>query len=277
MRLAVETFAAVNLCMDTISVLAACRLCSPARAHPGRVLLAAAMGTAYAFMQQLWPVRGALAALAFGTTAYVMAAIAVPAANARERLRGCVVLLACSLLVGGACTALERVLDGAFGVLLCGGSALGVCVFFLRQAHKRTAAAAAVITCVHAGKQARMRALIDTGNRLCDPLTGLPVIAAPREALGDLVPPGVNPADPSTLPPGFRLLRAQTAAGPCLLMCFHPQQLMIEYEGRCISARALIAVSAASEGAMALAPSQMLDGLGKAREKTTGRKAEIQD
>ena len=258
MRVAVEIFAAVNLCMDTVSVLAACKLCSPSRVHPLRVLAAAALGTAYALAQALFPLRGILAAAAFAAVTYIMAAIAVPASQARERVRGCVVLLACCMLTGGACTLLLRTLGTLSAALMAGGCVLGVCVFFLCQARQRAACAAAVITCIYAGRRARMRALIDTGNRLCDPLTGLPVIAAPREALGDLVPPGVDPANPATLPPGFRLLRAQTAAGPCLLMCFHPQQLMIEYEGRCFSARALIALSAASEGALALVPSQML-------------------
>lgn len=272
MRLAVETLAAVNLCMDMLSVSAACRLCSPARIRPVRVLCASAVGTAYAFVQQFWPLRGGWAAIAFAAAAYVMATIAIPANSARERLRCSVVLLACQLLAGGACMALQRLLKGAFAALLCGGCAVWGCVAAIRQAQRRAAGTTAVITCVFDGRKARMHALIDTGNRLCDPITGLPVIAAPREALDALALPELDPADPSTLPPGFRLLRAQTAAGPCLLMCFHPQQLMIEYEGRCVSTRALIALSAASEGAMALMPSQMLAGLEAEHEKVTGKK-----
>lgn len=274
MRLAVETFAAVNLCMDMLSISSACKLCSSARIRPIRVLCAAGVGTAYAFVQQLWPVRGGWAATAFAATVYVMASIAIPADSVRERLRGSMVLLACQLLVGGACMALQRLLGETFAALLCGGCAAWGCAIAIRQAWRRADGATAVVTCVFGGRKARMRALIDTGNRLCDPITGLPVIAAPREALGALALPAVDPADPCTLPPGFRLLRAQTAAGPCLLMCFHPQQLMIEYEGRCVSTRALIALSAASEGAMALMPSCMLAGLDTESEKATGKKRE---
>lgn len=259
MHLAIEAFAAVNLCMDTISILAAQRLCSPQRAHPARVITAAIVGTAYAFWHAMMPMQGAFAMAAFVLTAYIMAAIAIPAQNLRERLRGCGMLLALSMLLGGACTAMERFFGAGGMALLCGGSLCALFIPLLKKNGNR-AVSAAVVTCVYRGRQARMRALIDTGNRLSDPLTGLPVIAAPREALGAIIPESVQASDPATMPPGFRLLRAQTAAGPCLLMCFHPQQLMIEYEGRCACVRALVALSTATEGTLALVPSELIAG-----------------
>lgn len=262
MHLAIEAFAAVNLCMDALSLLAAQRLCSPQRTHPARVAAGALVGTGYAFWHALVPMQGVFAIGGCVLTTYIMAAIAIPARNWRERLRGCGLLLGCCMLAGGACTACERLFGAGVMALLCGA---GVCALFmplLKKAGSR-AVSAAVVTCMYRGRQTRMRALIDTGNRLSDPLTGLPVIAAPREALGAIIPESVQASDPATMPPGFRLLRAQTAAGPCLLMCFHPQQLMIEYEGRCASVQALIALSTASEGAMALVPSELV-GYGSA-------------
>ena len=257
MHLAIEMFAAVNLCMDTVSILAAHRLCTPAKIQPMRVSLGALVGMAYAFVSATITMPTVLDVTAFVFTAYIMAAIAIPTETVRERLRGCILLTLCCMLTGGVCTALARFFGTGVMTLLCGGAALGVFVHQVRRSTQRTGEAA-VVTCVYHGRQARMRALIDTGNRLVDPLTGLPVIAAPREALGELIPDSVRADDLQTLPHGFRLLRAQTAAGPCLLMCFHPQQLMIEYEGRCAGVQALIALSTATEGAMALIPSELI-------------------
>ena len=257
MQLAIEAFAAVNLCMDTLSILAAHRLCTPSKIQPVRVMMGALVGTTYAFVRAVVPMPLTVGVVAFVLVAYIMAAIAIPTEHVRDSVRGCVLLTLCCMLSGGVCAALERVFGMGVVTMACAGVAMGGFVRQIRKSRHCTPEAA-VITCVYHGHQARMRALIDTGNRLSDPLTGLPVIAAPREALGEIIPASVRADDPQTLPPGFRLLRAQTAAGPCLLMCFHPQHLMIEYEGRCAGVRALIALSTATEGAMALVPSELI-------------------
>ncbi len=93
--------------------------------------------------------------------------------------------------------------------------------------------------------RALLPAMLDTGNLLTDALSGLPVIVIGPRAAAAFFP--TEALQRMTLlhelPPGVRLLRARTAAGPALLPVFRPDALTLYLNGRPTPARALIAIA----------------------------------
>lgn len=101
----------------------------------------------------------------------------------------------------------------------------------------------------------RLTALVDSGNLLRDPVTGLPVIVMSRNAASRLVPlPGED-----SLPPGMRLISVRTVAGPSLMAVFRPEQVRVLLPGGWRGARAVIGLSPDGyEGFQALLPASLL-------------------
>ena len=71
--------------------------------------------------------------------------------------------------------------------------------------------------------ESAVTALVDSGNLLCDPLSGDPVLILPRNTFRRLthLPEG------STLLPGMRLLRARTASGITLMIVLRPDGIFL--------------------------------------------------
>ena len=71
--------------------------------------------------------------------------------------------------------------------------------------------------------ESAVTALVDSGNLLCDPLSGDPVFILPRNTFRRLthLPEG------STLLPGMRLLRARTASGITLMIVLRPDGIFL--------------------------------------------------
>ena len=99
-------------------------------------------------------------------------------------------------------------------------------------------------------------ALRDSGNRLSDGISGLPVIVAPEKRVVRLLPAGVRAADLATLPPGWRLLPIRTAAGEGTLMCFRPDSAELVQDGKARQVEATIAISDFAEKS-ALVPEEL--------------------
>ena len=98
-------------------------------------------------------------------------------------------------------------------------------------------------------------AMLDSGNLLRDPITGLSVLVVPRRAAHVLFPDVKDPTDLSALPLGFRLLHVRTAAGSALLPLFKPDLCRIYLNGRACDAELLVAVAGREYGgAQALVP-----------------------
>lgn len=107
------------------------------------------------------------------------------------------------------------------------------------------------ITC--GGHRLEMTALVDSGNLLRDPLTGLPVIVISQPAAGRLAPVEHG------FPPGMRLLRVRTAAGAFLMPVFRPESIRGLLPGGWHTLHALIGLGAdACGGFQALVPSSIL-------------------
>ena len=71
--------------------------------------------------------------------------------------------------------------------------------------------------------ESAVTALVDSGNLLCDPLSGDPVLILPRNTFRRLT----HLPEDSTLLPGMRLLRARTASGITLMIVLRPDGIFL--------------------------------------------------
>ena len=102
-------------------------------------------------------------------------------------------------------------------------------------------------------------AMLDSGNLLRDPITGLPVLVIPARAARTLYPQLGDPSVLTELPLGFRLLNVRTAAGSSMLPMFHPDECRIYVNGSACKAELLVAVAGREYGGVqALVPMSAL-------------------
>lgn len=102
-------------------------------------------------------------------------------------------------------------------------------------------------------------AMLDSGNLLRDPVTGLPVLVVPTRAALTLFPDLSDPDDLRSLPLGFRLLHVRTAAGASLLPLFRPDGCRLYVNGAACEAELLVAVAGRDyHGIQALVPTSAL-------------------
>ncbi len=75
----------------------------------------------------------------------------------------------------------------------------------------------------------QLSALVDTGNRLCEPFSGQPVVIVSRRCLRSILPqgPGEN-----AVRAGTRLVFYQTFGGSGQMHCFKPKSLLVRRKGR---------------------------------------------
>ena len=113
----------------------------------------------------------------------------------------------------------------------------------------------------HNNHRLTLTALIDSGNLLRDPVTGLPVIVISRRAASrlTLLPP------PGRLTPGMRLMSVRTIAGTTLMAVFRPSAVFLEEQGTWRAVSAIIGLSPDGyEGFQALVPSALAQPLAAA-------------
>lgn len=107
--------------------------------------------------------------------------------------------------------------------------ASAVCAGFVMGSHKRWLECWEKDICIMRGMESvRFSALIDTGNRLREPVSGLPVLVAEEKLLRPLLPDGFDPAHAlKTLPGDFRLVAFGGVGGNGMLGCFIPDRLTV--------------------------------------------------
>lgn len=97
-----------------------------------------------------------------------------------------------------------------------------------------------------------LRAMIDTGNTLCDALSGLPVIIIDKQSGYDLIGADLNNIDTDMLITldlnGYRLIPCLSAAGRGCLPAFRPDNIMLCINKEYSFTKAYIAVSDTSFG-----------------------------
>ena len=80
------------------------------------------------------------------------------------------------------------------------------------------------ITVSNRGRQVSIDAIIDTGNLLCEPFSGLPVIVAEMDALESVLPEGLEnfPEQPAS---GIRVIPYCGVGGEGIMPAFRPEKL----------------------------------------------------
>lgn len=190
----IESVFVFNVLVDYLLLFGAARVAGRTVARR-RLLLGAAVGGMYAAVQLFLPKSVVFLLLSLA----LMGAAAYRGSGRAVKLTLLFFLVSCGLagivmLLGQGFGSMARLARGVvtadlpWGVFLI---AAGVSYLLLSAVFRYGAArtgsetADVVITC--RGRSSRVRLLRDTGNTLCDPLTGLGVPVVDRHALGDLV------------------------------------------------------------------------------------------
>lgn len=203
----VETFFLWNLCVDAglLWLVAAWR---GGRMHPLRILLGALLGALYAVLAAA--AGGMLRSLPAQIIASLgMAAVALPKTTLRKLAQSMGVLWLGAAIMGGI---------QAMGLsMLPAGLATGFSGMALLRRKNTPLPPSILLTIRVAEMESTMEAIVDTGNRALDPVTGFPVV---------LIPAGIFDTE------ACRMLVIRTAAGRCLLPCFVPDALLLDGQPR---------------------------------------------
>ena len=198
------------------------------------------------------------------------------------------VYLLCSMALGGIMTALYHWLNraGMAALLPRGEEGVSSVAFALlaavsglftllwgrifRKSEGRRAAALSVKVTL-GGETVTLKGMVDSGNLLTDPISGIPVIAVKRENLlpllskeaRELLTASASDAEALTrLPEGarIRLIPTATATGQGMLISLRPDGVSLEVEGKKpYEVRTLVcAIPMEAEGAEALVPASLL-------------------
>ncbi len=166
-------------------------------------------------------------------------------------------LLLVTLLWGTAALALALPLPGSI-------QALAACaaLMALSRLNRRSASLPGTATLIirHGGSVLRLTALVDSGNLLCDPVSGDPVVVLPRQLFSQLQPKEGEAS-------GKRWLRVRTVSGSSLMTILRPDGISLLLDSRKAShwevpVRALLGtVPDGDSGGQALIPSSLLCAL----------------
>ena len=117
------------------------------------------------------------------------------------------------------------------------------------------APALATVDIRHGAHHLTLTALIDSGNLLRDPVTGLPVIIISRRAAMRLIQ---LPGEGKVTSP-FRLLTVRTVNGSGMMIVFHPDSVYLLKSGLWVRTEALLGVSPDGyDGFQALVPASLM-------------------
>lgn len=229
MRLGIglERYVLVNFMMNciVIGVIAKFR----GRNRWGLTLFAAAFGAVYAVAMQYpafyqlrwWPSRIALTA--------ALAAVAVRIEKPRDLLTNTGLLLGGAAFLGGAVNLARRLVQDP-GASLITGAALGTIglLAFVSVRARRIEKWEMMLRLIRGDRRVELSALVDTGNRLQEPISGQPVVIAAEYKLRNVLPINFQ-ADlaANRLPPGFRLVGYKSLSGSGKMVCFRPDELLV--------------------------------------------------
>ncbi|MDO4739236.1 MAG: sigma-E processing peptidase SpoIIGA, partial [Eubacteriales bacterium] len=214
-----------NFCMDLL-VCAACALaCGRDRLWP--CLPAAVLGAAYALAAAKWTRLGGLPCAALVGAS--MAAISARPETLAMAARAVCALCAAGLFAGGAqLLVLQQTGHASAGALAAAACALGLDLWLVRSRRVRLATWNVQLILRTGAGVARFRALVDTGNRLHEPISGLPVMIVEEKALRGALPEDFDARRAADrLPPGWRLVSYGVLGSAGRMACFRPGRLMV--------------------------------------------------
>jgi stage II sporulation protein GA (sporulation sigma-E factor processing peptidase) len=227
-----EAFFMINFVMNTLVIAAVARSRGTARWH--RVLLSATMGAVYAVAMQ-GEVFSLLQALPSRLLLpFALSAIAFRADEAADVFKNGVLLLLGTVLSGGIQQLLLRNINGdaALWFFLTALAAPMALPPILSVRARRMEQTRVVLEMTTDRGGVRFPALIDTGNRLREPLSGRPVVIVEEARLQKILPEGFDSARAMRrLPPGFRLVRygALGNSGTNAMVCFRPKDVFASF------------------------------------------------
>ena len=188
-RLSIESYLLTNLLMDALLLLLALR--AVGQRPTLRILPAAVLGALYALLCAVSRVGWLRSMAAQGVVMLAMLLVASGLSGDKPRLIAAMALE--TLLMGGAldyaCRSTRALAAFAATIAAC-------CVLTVRAQDRRHMALdpLTVRVCVrHSGRKAQFVALIDTGNRLTEPFSGLPVLIAESRLVRSVTPTARHP------------------------------------------------------------------------------------
>jgi len=224
-------------------LLAALGRCLGVRTGPRSILAALSLGSMAALAQ----CTGLLPPwLTFIALVLFAPAAAFPRLPRSVRPRACLALLALTLLWVGCAHLLSFLPPVLLPAALC---MLLPIAARLHAAQGESPLAAVELH--HQGHRLHLTALVDSGNLLRDPLTGLPVIVVSRPAAQRLL--GVQ-----AFTPGMRLISVRTVAGSSLMAVFRPALVRVRTGGPWQQVQAIIGLGPDGyHGFQALVPASL--------------------
>ena len=222
----IEGYFLANLLMDVLLLAAVAR--SRGRVRWRRVLLGGFGAALYAVLAQFPPLAALRWPLLQPLPALALSCLALRGSTLREVLTGAGLLWAGAVFLGGAqLLAAWTGLSPLPALLVSAGGGVSALAALLGARRRRLVTWEVELCAVTCHGRARFRAMVDTGNRLHEPLSGLPVLIAEARLLRPLLPPEYSAAS-KAMPAGWRAVAYGALGGAGRLPCFLPDALYVD-------------------------------------------------
>ncbi len=242
----------VNFAMDFISLSAAATLASVSK-KPLRLCIASALGAVYGVAATASGMEGALQYILASAVGASMCLIGYGLCPIITFLRRYLIFWGCGALLGGIMTAVLSMGSIPFRrsyLLSLIPGACTVLFFTVRAIRARSSCESVKITVTCRGRTLSLDALCDSGNFLCDPFSGRPVvivsgrllagILTARELEAFLTCDAEYLSKKGMMP---RLIPRKSEDGSRILCAFSPEKATVSAKGRSINRDILIAPS----------------------------------
>jgi len=223
-----EAYLCWNFWMDLLLCTAAALGCGKDRFAP--CVPAALLGTvcAAAARQGLLPGTW-FAPLAAGAG---MACAAVRPSDVKTALRANALLWSGAVFAAGSqILALQCAPLPAAGLLAASAAGVGLNLYLVRMRRMRIHSWDVQLILRTGAGVVRFRALVDTGNHLHEPISGLPVMIVEENSVRHALPEEFDPKGAS-LPPGWRMVSYGVLGSAGKMPCFRPDRLLVRCDGR---------------------------------------------
>ena len=262
----VDLYFLINTCMNLLTLMITATLLHR-KVSRWRAWLSAAAGGLWAVLSLFWGVEGFWGLVCDGAVIFLMsAAVFATQKNSIKTLLKCTLVgVLTSMILGGVMTALYALfnrIELPLGDTQGNSSSLLVFILIAALAGLATVQGGrflglskkteyVTITAVLFGKSLTLRAMVDTGNRLVEPISGRSVIVADRSRVLAALPQSLAEAlqSPSAekwlsdekYATRIRLIPASTATGAGMLPAILPDELTLTNGGETYPADYLIA------------------------------------
>lgn len=219
LEISIERYLAINFVMDALVLGLAAR--SKGHVHLARVALAALLCAIYAVLARIHPFR-VLTNLPFQVLAIALGTVtAMRSGKAASIVRNVLLLYVCALFLGGAQLMLRELMPNHVPAALIGGACAGAAAtsWLLTVRSKRIMCCEVRVVLWEGLRRTGFTAMVDTGNRLREPISALPVLIVEQ----------------SVLPTGFgeslrhRTVRFGALGGGGTLRCFRPDAIGVDF------------------------------------------------